>query len=64
MEDTVPTNLAIFVKTKQLEITRAGLKQGPSTRKEVAHLKNIKNRTEPLVPEILFSIPQILFNSF
>lgn len=46
MEDAVPTNLAIYVKTKQLEITRAGLKQGQSIRKEVAHLKNINNRTE------------------
>lgn len=46
MEDAVPTNLAIYVKTKQLEITRAGLKQGQSIRKEMAHLKNVNNRTE------------------
>lgn len=64
MKDAVPTSLAIYLKTKQLEITRAGLKQGQSTRKEMAHLKNIHYRTEPHVPEILFSILQILLNSF
>lgn len=64
MEGAVPKNLAIYVKNKQMAITRVDLKQGQSTRKEVAHLKNSNNRTEPHVPEILFGIPQILLNSF
>lgn len=59
MEDAVPTILATGNHKSRLE---TGSRTVP--RKEVAHLNNINNRTEAHVPEILFNIPQILFNSF
>lgn len=39
MEVAVPTDLSIYVKTKQLEIPRADLKQGQSKRKDSGSFK-------------------------